>query len=248
MRLEGKVAIVTGSSRGIGRAIAESFAKEGAITVVNYSQSKDEAEEVVGCISDAGGKATAIKADISNCDETREMFRTTVSEYGSINILVNNAARFSFGSIAETTEEDFDKVFALNARGAFFAMQNAAQVMSDGGRIISVSTGATTLGMPFLGPYLGSKAALEEFGMVLANELGSRQITVNTVLAGATQTKMFDDLFEFWPAEARDQLVARTPLGRVGSPRDVAEIVVFLATDEARWVTGQCIRADGGLR
>ena len=194
------------------------------------------------------GTALAIRADISDAEDVSELFRSTISEYGGVNILVNNAARFSFRSFAETTAEEFDRVFALNARGTFLAMQHAANCIPNGGRIINISTSATTIGMPFLAPYLGSKAALEQFAIVLAQELGPKNITVNTVLAGATETKMFSDLFEYWPAEAREQLIQRTPIGRIGAPQDVADIVCFLASEDSRWVTGQCIRADGGFR
>jgi 3-oxoacyl-[acyl-carrier protein] reductase len=162
--------------------------------------------------------------------------------------LVTNAATFVFHPLAETTEEDFDRVFALNTRGAFFAMQEAARVLPDRGRIINISTGGTTVGLPGLSAYLGSKSALEEFSLVLANELGPRGITVNTVFAGLTQTQMLDDLFKFWPPEVRMMLIQRTPMGRLGPPQEVADVMAFLASEDARWVTGQSIRADGGMR
>jgi 3-oxoacyl-[acyl-carrier protein] reductase len=246
--LTGKVAIVTGASRGIGRAIAERFAQDGAAVVVNYSQSADQAKEVVTTVESRGGQAVAIQADMSRVPEIRRLFQETSTRFGHVDILVNNAARFVYNPIAETTEEEFDRVFALNTRGAFFAMQEAARVLPDRGRIINISTGGTTVGMPCLGVYLGSKSALEEFTLVLANELGPRGITVNTVLAGVTETQMLDDLFQFWPPEVRTMLIQRTPMGRLGQPREVADVVAFLASEDARWVTGQSIRADGGIR
>jgi 3-oxoacyl-[acyl-carrier protein] reductase len=246
--LAGKVAIVTGASRGIGGAIAERFARDGAAVVVNYSQSADQAKAVVATIESRGGQAVAIQADIGRISEIRRLFRETSTRFGHIDILVNNAATFVFHPLAETREEEFDRVFALNARGAFFAMQEAARVMPDRGRIINISTGGTTVGLPGLSVYPGSKSALEEFSLVLANELGPRGITVNTVLAGITQTQMLDDLFKFWPPEVRTMLVQRTPMGRLGQPQEVADVVTFLVSEDARWVTGQSIRADGGIR
>jgi 3-oxoacyl-[acyl-carrier protein] reductase len=246
--LAGKVAIVTGASRGIGCAIAERFAQDGAAVVVNYSQSADQAKGVVATIESGGGQAVAIQADMGRVSEIRRLFRETITRFGHVDILVNNAATFAFQPVVETTEEEFDRVFALNTRGAFFAMQEAARVLPERGRIINISTGGTTVGLPCLSVYLGSKSALEEFTLVLANELGPRSITVNTVLAGITETQMLDDLFKFWPPEVRTMLIQRTPMGRLGQPREVADVVAFLASEDARWVTGQSIRADGGIR
>jgi 3-oxoacyl-[acyl-carrier protein] reductase len=146
------------------------------------------------------------------------------------------------------TEEEFDTVFLLNAKGPFFVLQEAARVLPANGRIINISSGATTVGPPGMSTYVGSKAALELFSLTLANELGPRGITVNTVSAGLTETKMFEDLAALWPPEVKMMLVQRTALGRLGQPQEVADVVAFLASDDARWVTGQNIRADGGIR
>ena len=248
--LTGKSAIVTGASRGIGRAIAERFAHDGAAVVVNYAKSADQAQEVVTAIEAGGGKAIAIQADIARIRHVRRLFRDTLTHFGQVDILVNNAAA-SFNTLApfvEVTENEFDAVFALNARGAFFAMQEAARVLPDRGRIINISAMGTSVGLPGLSAYLGSKAALEQFTLVLANELGARGITVNTVSAGVTETQMLEDLFALWPPEMKTMLIQRTPLGRLGQPADVADVVAFLASDDARWVTGQNLRADGGIR
>ena len=248
--LTGKSAIVTGASRGIGRAIAERFARDGAAVVVNYAKSADQAQEVVTAIEAGGGKAIAIQADIARIRHVRRLFRETLTHFGQVDILVNNAAA-SFNTLApfvEVTENEFDAVFALNARGAFFAMQEAARVLPDCGRIINISTGATGVGLPGLSAYLGSKAALEQFTLVLANELGARGITVNTVSAGVTETQMREDLFALWPPEMKTMLIQRTPMGRLGQPADVADVVAFLASEDAHWMTGQNLRADGGLR
>ena len=248
--LTGKSAIITGASRGIGRAIAERFAHDGAAVVVNYAKSADQAQEVVTAIEAGGGKAIALQADIARIRHVRRLFRDTLTHFGQVDILVNNAAA-SFTTLTpfvEVTENEFDAVFALNARGAFFAMQEAARVLPDRGRIINISAMGTSVGLPGLSAYLGSKAALEQFTLVLANELGARGITVNTVSAGVTETQMLEDLFALWPPEMKTLLIQRTPLGRLGQPADVADVVAFLASEDARWVTGQNLRADGGIR
>jgi 3-oxoacyl-[acyl-carrier protein] reductase len=246
--LTGKVAIVTGASRGIGRAIAERFAQDGATVVINYARSADQANEAVAAIKAKGGQALAIQADMGRVPDIRRLFHTTITQCGQVDILVNNAAMFIYKPVTETTEEEFDAVFALNARGPFFALQEATRVLPDRGRVINISSGATRVGAPCLATYLGAKSALEQFTLVLANELGSRGITVNTVSAGVTETQMLGDLFEFWPPEMKIMLTQRTALGRLGQPQDVADVVAFLASEDARWVTGQTIHADGGIR
>jgi 3-oxoacyl-[acyl-carrier protein] reductase len=246
--LKGKVAIVTGASRGIGRAVAERLARDGAAVAINYATSEAEAREVEAVITDRGGLAAIFQADISRPLEIRRLFRGCMERFGRLDILVNNAAAFLSKPLADTTEQEFDATFALNARGAFFTMQEAARLLPDESRIINISSSATTVGFPGLAVYLGSKAALEQFTLVLANELGPRRITVNTVAAGPTETKMLTSLLKTWPTEARAMLAQRTPLGRIGEPRDVADVVAFLAGEASRWITGQFIRADGGAR
>jgi 3-oxoacyl-[acyl-carrier protein] reductase len=245
--LAGRVAIVTGASRGIGRAIAERFARDGAAVVVNYARSRGEAEEVVRVIADRGGRAVAIAADVGRVADVQRLFSETVARFGRVDILVNNAAVAIRKPVATTTEEEFDRVFAVNARGAFFAMREAARTLPDGGRVINVSSGATTVGFASQGVYCGSKAALEQFTLVLANELGSRGITANAVMVGPTKTAMLDGLLRDAP-EFEAMVVARTPMGRLGTPSEIADVVAFLAGDDARWVTGQSIRVDGGAR
>lgn len=242
--LQGKVAIVTGSSRGIGRAIAERLAQDGATVVVDYSHSADKAEEVVSTIEAAGGKAIAIQADMSQVADIRRLFQETIDRFSKIDILVNNAGTSLFKPLAETTEEEFDKQFALNARGTFFALQEAAKRLSSGGRIVNISTGGTVKGGANFAAYVGSKSAMEGFGMCLAHELGERGITVNAVLPGVTETDMNLDTL---PEEARQAMIAQTPLGRLGKPADIADVVAFLVSDQARWITGRNIPVDGGL-
>lgn len=239
-----KVAIVTGASRGIGRAIAEKLAQEGATVVINYSHSADKAQEVVSAITAQGGKAIATQADISRVADISRLFQETVDKFGKLDILVNNAGISLFKPLAETTEQEFDQQFALNAKGTFFALQEAALKVSDGGRIVNISTGGTVNGGANFSAYVGSKAAIEGFSKCLAKELGQRGITVNTVLPGVTETDMN---LETLPEEARAAMIAQTPLGRLGKPEDIADVVAFLVSDQARWITGRNIPVDGGL-
>ena len=244
--LKNKVAIVTGSSRGIGRAIAERFAADGAAVVVNYARSEDEARSVVAAIEAKGGKAIAIQADAGVVSDIRRLFRETIAKFGRVDIVVNNAglpAPANPKLIAEVTEKEFDETFAVFGRGPFFVMQEAARALPDGGRIINISTVMTALLTPLTSRYAGSKAAMEAFSAVLAAELASRRITVNTVQPGAVETKMFRGLRK----EAQESLEQRTPLG-IGQPHDIAGLVAYLAGEEGRWITNEKIRCDGGIR
>jgi 3-oxoacyl-[acyl-carrier protein] reductase len=243
-KLDGKVAIVTGSSRGIGRAIAERFAADGAAVVVNYARSANEAGSVVAGIEARGGRAIAIQANIGVVADIRRLFSDTIAKFGKVDIVVNNAGDPGpVKPIAEISEDEFESAFAINARGAFFMMQEAARSLPERGRIINISTAGTALLPPFASLYLGSKSAMEAFSSILANELAARNITVNTVLPGAVETKMLREL----PDWLQTTLTQRTPLG-VGEPRDVAGIVAFLASEEARWITNENVRCDGGIR
>jgi 3-oxoacyl-[acyl-carrier protein] reductase len=240
--LDGKVALVTGASRGIGRAIAERLAQDGATVVVNYARNADAAKEVISAIEATGGKATAVQADVSRVEDIRRLFRETVDRFGRLDILVNNAGTAIYKPLAEATEEDFGKTFALNARGTFFAMQEAARRMAEGGRIVSLSTGGTAAGAPSASFYAGSKAAVEQFTKALAKEVGGRGITVNAVSPGFTDTDMLGENPQF-----KEMGAQMSPLGRLGKPEDVADVVTFLASEKARWVTGQNIQAGGGV-
>ncbi|MDX2251560.1 MAG: glucose 1-dehydrogenase [Nitrospira sp.] len=238
--LSGKVAIVTGASNGIGRAIAERFAEDGAIVVVNHSKSPEKAQQVVIGIQARGGKAVAFQADMSRVSEARRLVRETAKQFGRLDILVNNAGRFMPKPLAETTEEDFDQVVALNAKGPYFAMQEAALVLKDGGRIVNISTDGTHLSFPGATAYLGSKGALEQYTRGLAQELAPRKITVNTVSPGFTETGMMTDQY-------RQIGMQMSPLKRLGTPKDIADVVAFIVSDEARWITGQNVHAGGGI-
>ena len=241
-KLEGKIAIVTGASNGIGRAIAERLAQDGATVVVNYGKSADKGKAVVAGIVSRGGNAVAIQADMSQVADARRLVQDTVTKFGRLDILVNNAGMFMYKPLVETTEEEFDRMFALNAKGPYFALQEAAKVIKEGGRIVNISTDGTHIGFAGATAYLGSKGALEQFTKGLAHELASKGVTVNTVSAGFTDTAMM-------PADPTFRQIGEqaSPLKRLGTPKDIADVVAFVVSEEARWLTGQNIHAGGGV-
>jgi 3-oxoacyl-[acyl-carrier protein] reductase len=242
MRLNGKAAIVTGASRAIGRAIAERLAREGAAVVVNYSRSEDEAGEVVAAINAQGGRAMAARADMGKPAEITRLFDAAEERFGPLAILVNNAAIYRQTPLAEITDEEYESVFAINVRGVLFALREAARRLTDGGRIVNISSDLSVHPDVERAVYGASKAAVDHFTQVAAKELGRRGITVNSVLPGPTVPGMF----ELAPEPIQQAAAARSPMGRLGTPRDVANVVAFLASEEARWVTGQVILATGG--
>ncbi len=239
--LKGKVAVVTGASRGIGRSIAERLAKDGARVVVNYTRSADEAKKVVADIENGGGTAVAVQADVSKVSDIHRLFQETDKAFGRLDILVNNAGIFWTKPIIETSEEEYDRMFITNAKGPFFAIQEAAKHMADGGRIVNISTGATQVFFPGSSIYGGSKAALEYLTKVAAKELGARRITVNTVSPGYTDTDMLND------PQLRAIGPQASPLGRLGTPKDIADVVAFVVSEEGGWITGDTIQAGGGV-
>jgi 3-oxoacyl-[acyl-carrier protein] reductase len=243
MGLEGNVALVTASSRGIGRAIAVRLGRDGANVVVNYHSNEAAARDAVREIEQFGSKAVAVQADLSVPHDVTRLFEEAVAAFSGLDIVVNNAGMRAFGPIATFPVEDLDQLLAVNVKGTFLALQQAANLVRDGGRIINISTGHTMAPRQNVAAYGGSKAAMEYFGHALAKELGSRKITVNVVLPGLTDT---DGLSPEFRANA-DAFIAQTPLGRLGRPEDIADVVAFLASDDARWVTGQTIAAAGGL-
>lgn len=243
-KLSGKVALVTGSSRGIGRAIAERLSSDGASIVVNYAGNADKANEVVATIKNLGGQAIAVQADIGKTADIHRLFDQTMQTFGKIDILVNNAGISFHKLIAEVTEEDFDKIFTTNVKGTFFACQQATQHMADGGRIINFSSTLTAVMLPTYGAYSATKGAVEQITRVLAKELGSRGITVNAVSPGPTDTELFTaDKTE----EQKNRFAQMAALGRLGTVQDIADAVAFLASEDARWITGQNIRVNGGI-
>ncbi len=233
MRLQGKTALVTGGSRGIGRAIVQRLAADGARVVYSYQKSKPETE-IPGTVG-----VCADQEDIANVSTLFDHVRDT-----GLDILVNNVATIGAAPIADLTADDFDRVMTINAKFPLLAMREAATLMRDNGRIINISTLNTMVASPGIALYCASKAALEQFTAVAAREFGSRGITVNTVSPGATDTDM---LRAANPPEALERTVVMTALQRLGQPDDIAAVVTFLATPDAQWITGQNIRATGGL-
>jgi 3-oxoacyl-[acyl-carrier protein] reductase len=240
--LTGKVAIVTASSRGIWRAVALRLSRDGAAVAVNYITAPDKANAVVQEIESHGGRAIAIQGSVAAKADVLRLFDETEQQLGAIDIVVNVAGVSVFKPHTELTDEDFDKIFAVNARGAMYVLQAAAQHVKDGGRIVQFSTGGTKMPIPAGGIYAASKAAGEQFALALAKEIGHRQVTVNLVSPGVTDT---DGLI--MPQEALDQLIGQTPLGRLGQPQDIADVVAFLVSDDAHWMTGQNLQVNGGI-
>ena len=240
LALEGKTALVTGGSRGIGRAIGERLAADGATVVINYARNEQLAHEVVKAISVKGGKAMGIQADISKPAEVRRLFGEAEKSIGPLDVVIANAGVYLSKPLIENTEADYDYVFDINTRGVFFTLQEAARRVRDGGRIIATSTGGTKMMFPNAALYLGSKAAVEQFARSLSRELGPRNVTVNVLSPGFTDTDML-------PEQYREYGASLSPFNRVGTAKEVADVAAFLASDAARWVTGQNVQAGGGV-
>ncbi|MGH3983521.1 MAG: SDR family oxidoreductase [Pseudonocardiaceae bacterium] len=247
--LAGQAAVVTGGSRGIGRAIVRRLAGDGATVVFTYNSHQAAAEQLVDEVGGAGGRAHAVALDLRDLARL-EALSSTADEVFSraglagLDILVNNAGVLATGSIAEVTEVDYDRIMATNAKGVFFAIQHAARRLRDGGRIINISTVSTIWPSPGEAIYAASKAALEQFTRVASRELGSRGITVNTVSPGPTGTDLLRGASS---VDTLQGVATLTPLGRLGQPADIADLIALLVRADSRWVTGQNIRADGGL-
>lgn len=237
---QGKTAIVVGGSRGIGKAIVERLAAAGAAVAINYVNSAAAAEEIADKIRQQGGKAVAIQADISRLPAIKSLFDKAEESLGKPDIVIANAANYISALLSEATEEQYDTVFNTNTKGIFFVLQEAAKRVKDGGRIIVTSTGGTQMYFTMNAIYLGSKGAVEQFVRVLSRELGARNITVNAVSPGFTNTDLLPE---------RDRAVAAemSPFKRVGEPEDVADVTVFLASEAGRWITGQNLGAGGGV-
>jgi 3-oxoacyl-[acyl-carrier protein] reductase len=239
-----KAAIVTGASRGIGRAVALRLAADGFAVVVNYAGNLAKAEEVVNEIKGAGGHAIAVQGDVASESDVKRLFETALKEFGQIDVVVNNAGTMSLSPIAKSDVEAFDKIIATNLRGTFLVLAQAAQHVAAGGRIIAFSSSVLAKSFPTYGPYIASKAGVEGLVHVLANELRGRNITVNAVAPGPVGTDLF---LEGKSEEQIAQLSKLAPLERLGQPEDIAAVVSLLAGPDGGWINSQVIRANGGF-
>jgi 3-oxoacyl-[acyl-carrier protein] reductase len=243
--MQGKTAIVTGASGGIGRAIAERLAREGADVVVHYHRNKDGAEATARAIGENGGAGRVVLAagDLAVEDDISALFHLAATEFGRVDIVVNNAGVVTGGPIEAMTADEFDRVMSVNLRGTFLSCRQAALQLADGGRLVNVSARIPAAAVPMLSVYAAAKAGVEALSRSLAHQLGPRGITVNAVAPGPTDTPMLDP-----GARANaDAIAASTPLRRLGRPQDVASVVAFLAGDDGGWVTGQTLYTDGGI-
>jgi 3-oxoacyl-[acyl-carrier protein] reductase len=243
-RLQNKVALVTGASRGIGAAIARRLAADGAKVAVNYAKSREAADAVVRDIRSAGGEAISLQADLAEPDQITAMVEKTVATFGRLDILVNNAAVAEPAPLESSDVDHYHRHFDLNVRGVLVATREAAKHMGQGGRIINTTSGVVRMRSPGYGVYAATKAAVEAFTRCHAAELGKLGITVNSLAPGVTDTDM---LRSAMPPEMQKALIGQTPLGRIGTPDDIAAVAAFLASDDAAWITGEVIPANGGL-
>ena len=240
----GKTAIVTGSARGIGAAVAERLARDGFAVVVNFSGSAAEAEAVAAKIKDAGGRAIAVRADVSDPVAVKRLFDEAVSAFDGVDVLVNNAGVMLVSTIADTEDAMFDRQVAINLKGVFNGMREAARRLRGGGRIVSFSSSVVGLYQPTYGPYAATKAGIEAMTHILANEMRGKNINVNAIAPGPTATHLFLD---GKPQEVIDHLRRLAPLERLGTPDDIAAAVSFLAGPDGSWINGQVLRANGGI-
>ena len=239
-----KVALVTGASRGIGSSVAERLARDGFTLIVNYAESAAPAEELVRKIERAGGRALAAKADISDAGSVRRMFDAAEAAFGGVDVLVNNAGIMTLAPIADTDDASFDRHVAVNLKGTFNTLREAAKRLRSGGRIINFSSSVAGMLMPTYGVYAATKAAVEAMTRVLAKEVRGRNITVNAVAPGPTATDLF---LKGKPQDVVDRMAKMAPLERLGQPGDIADVVAFLAGPGAAWVNGQVLRVNGGI-
>jgi len=247
-RLAGKVALVTGASKGIGASIAREFATAGASVVVNYASSPADAERVVHDIQDRGASAIAVQGDVSVPADVERLFATTMDAYGRFDILVNNAGVYSPQPLETVTQQEIDRQLSVNLTGPIRTIQEALKYFGpDGGSIINIGSLDSARAVPGMAVYSATKGAIDALTRVLAAELGPRGIRVNTLAPGGVETEGIHAV-GFIGSDAETGMIERTPLGRIGQPRDLAQVAVFFASDEAAWVTGERLTASGGLR
>ncbi|RFU48397.1 glucose 1-dehydrogenase [Paraburkholderia sp. DHOC27] len=246
-KLAGKVAVVTGASKGIGAAIAKALAAEGASVVVNYASSRAGADAVVASITAAGGKASAVQGDVSKAADAQGIIDAAIETYGRLDILVNNSGVYEFAPIEEITEAHFHKQFNVNVLGLLLTTQAAAKHLGEGASIINVGSVVSRITPPGSAVYSGTKGAVDAITGVLARELGAKKIRVNTINPGMIVTEGTETA-GIIESEMATQVVAQTPLGRLGQPEDIAKVAVFLASDDAGWLTGEQFLTSGGLR
>ena len=247
-KLTGKVAVVTGASKGIGAGIAASLAAEGAAVVVNYASSKAGADKVVAGITAKGGKAVAVQGDMSKSADVTRLFAEAGKTFGKLDILVNNAGVYQFAALAEVTEAEFHREYNTNVLGPLLATQAALNHFGPGGgSVINISSVVSTKDLPSSSVYSGTKAAVDTITRVLANELGAKKIRVNAIAPGGVETEGTHTA-GIIGSDMESLMVSQTPLGRLGQPDDIARVAVFLASDDSAWLTGERIAVSGGLR
>jgi 3-oxoacyl-[acyl-carrier protein] reductase len=247
-RLAGKVAVVTGASKGIGAGIARELAAEGAAVVVNYASSKEGADRVVNEIAERGGKAIAIQADVAKKKDVEHLFAETKKAFGRLDILVNNAGVYRFAPLEEVTEDEFHRQFNTNVLGLILATREALKYLgAEGGSIINIGSNATELTPPTTVVYTATKGAVSAITRVLAKELGPKKIRVNSINPGGVETEGFHTL-GVSGSDFERQMIAQTPLGRIGQPQDIAPAAAFLASPDSAWITGEILQVAGGLR
>jgi 3-oxoacyl-[acyl-carrier protein] reductase len=247
-RLKNRVAVVTGASKGIGAGIAKSLAAEGATVVVNYASSKEDAERVISEITEQGGKAIAVQANVSKAADVRRLFAETRKVFGKLDVLVNNAGVYEFAALGEITEEQFHRLFNTNVLGLILATQEAAKLFGpEGGSIINIGSTASQVTPPATAVYTATKGAVDAITHVLAKELGPKKIRVNSINPGMVETEGVHT-GGLVGSEFQKQLESQTPLGRIAQPSDIAPIAVFLASEDSGWLTGETLLASGGLR
>jgi 3-oxoacyl-[acyl-carrier protein] reductase len=246
-KLAGKVAVVTGASKGIGAAIAKSLAAEGASVVVNYASSKAGADTVVSAITAAGGKAVAVHGDVSKAAEAEGIIDAAIQNFGHLDILVNNSGVYEFSPVETFTEEQYHKIFNVNVLGLLLTTQAAVKHLGEGASIINIGSVVSSLMPPNSAVYTGTKGAVDAITGVLAKELGPKKIRVNSINPGMVETEGLHAA-GFIGSDFEAGTVAQTPLGRVGQVDDIASVATFLASNDSNWITGELVRAGGGLR